>query len=164
MRQFRVLAAAAVLTAVPAALAQPLTTAFTYQGELKQSGNPATGTFDLQFKLYDAVSVGSQIGTTICIDNVVITGGRFTQTLDFGNAFSGQKRFIEVSVRADATSSTPCSTLTGYTTLIPRRELTAAPNAAFALVWKESRFNAFAVSGAMGLPARPMRCSASVRA
>jgi len=130
-KSFFVLAAA--LFAAPSALAQPLTTAFTYQGELKQSGTAATGTFDLQFKLYDAVSVGSQIGTTLCADNVTIANGKFTTLLDFGNAFSGQKRFIEVSVRADATSSTPCSTLTGYTTLIPRQELTAAPNAAFAL-------------------------------
>jgi hypothetical protein len=127
-------AAALGLSALtPAANAQSLTTAFTYQGELRQSGTPATGTFDLQFKLYDSLSAGTQIGTTICIDNTAITGGRFTQTLDFGNAFNGQKRFIEVAVRADASSATPCSIPAGFTTLSPRQELTAAPNAAFAL-------------------------------
>lgn len=130
MRLFLTLAAA-FLTAP--ALAQPLTTAFTYQGELKQSGTPATGTFDLQFKLFDASSAGNQVGLTQCADNVTIAAGRFTTLLDFGAVFTGQKRFLEVSVRADPSVNIPCATPTGYTTLIPRQELTASPNAAYAL-------------------------------
>ncbi len=133
MRSLHSLAAAALFAATASALAQPLTTAFTYQGELKQSGSPATGTFDLQFKLFDAPSAGNQIGTTLCSNNVNIAAGCFTTVLDFGSVFNGQKRFLEVAVRADATGSTPCATATGYTTLAPRQELSAAPNATFAL-------------------------------
>jgi hypothetical protein len=37
------------------------TTAFTYQGRLTDAGNPASGNYDLQFKLFDAPSGGTQI-------------------------------------------------------------------------------------------------------
>ena len=39
--------------AVSAALAQG--TAFTYQGRLNDGGNPANGSYDLRFALYDAL-------------------------------------------------------------------------------------------------------------
>lgn len=126
------LIALAVAALAAPAFAQPLTTAFTYQGELRQSGAPATGTFDLQFKLFDASAAGNQIGSTLCANNVAIVAGRFTTSLDFGAAFTGQRRFLEVSVRADAGGATPCATVTGYTPLTPRQELTAAPYAVFA--------------------------------
>ena len=38
------------------------TTAFTYQGRLTTGGNPANGSYDFQFKLFDALSDGAQIG------------------------------------------------------------------------------------------------------
>ena len=65
--------------------AQP--TSFTYQGELKQSGQNATGTFDMQFRLYDLPNGGTQIGSTQCADNVSVAAGRFTTSIDFGQQF-----------------------------------------------------------------------------
>ena len=41
---------------VPAVVAQG--TAFTYQGQLLNGTNPATGTYDLSFSLYDASANG----------------------------------------------------------------------------------------------------------
>jgi hypothetical protein len=109
----------------------PLDPAFTYQGELASADTPVTGIYDLRFRLYDAASGGNQIGSTLCSDSLTITAGRFSVLMDFGSAFAGQKRFLEIEVRAD--TGLDCSDATGYTVLTPRQEITATPNAAFAL-------------------------------
>jgi hypothetical protein len=111
--------------------AQPLTTAFTYQGDLTTAGAPATGTYDLRFRLFDALAGGAQQGPTLCSDNVSVAGGAFTAQLDFGSQFAGQQRFLEIDVRLD--TGLPCGNATGFTTLAPRQPLTAAPNAAFSI-------------------------------
>ncbi|HET9493722.1 MAG TPA: hypothetical protein VFR15_05785, partial [Chloroflexia bacterium] len=64
----------------------PVGTGFTYQGSLKNGGNPANGQFDFQFKLYDALSGGGQVGSTLTVGNQTVTGGLFTVQLDFGAA------------------------------------------------------------------------------
>lgn len=113
------------------ALGQPLSTAFIYQGELSSAGTPATGQHDFRFRLYSADTGGTQLGSTLCSDNVMLSDGRFTQLLDFGNQYSGQKRFLEIEVRTD--TGLDCTDATGYTVLSPRQELSAAPNAAYAI-------------------------------
>lgn len=115
------------------AVAQPLTTSFTYQGSLIDGGAPANGTFDLRFRLYDqAVSPGgSLIGPILCVDDVTVVDGVFTTQIDFGAVFAGQRRFLEVAVRPGSAGS--CAVIVGYTVLSPRQEIAAAPNAAFAL-------------------------------
>jgi hypothetical protein len=40
----------------------PLGAGFTYQGLLKHDDNPVTDTCDFQFGLYDAASLGTQLG------------------------------------------------------------------------------------------------------
>ena len=40
-------------------------TGFTYQGKLTDGGAPANGTYDFEFKLYDDLSVGSQVGSAV---------------------------------------------------------------------------------------------------
>lgn len=117
---------------VPALADTPLTTAFTYQGRLKDGGSPASGTYDLQFSLYAAASGGAPIGTPVCRDNVSINSGLFTVPLDFGAvAFAGDQRFIEVAVRADNVAGN-CDD-EAFTVLTPRQPLTAAPYALYAL-------------------------------
>ncbi len=124
-------ASALLLLVAASATAQPLTTAFTYQGELRASGAPASGLHDLRFRLYDAASGGAQVGPTLCSDNLGLTNGRFTVDLDFGSQFSGQQRFLEIDVRAD--TGLTCGNGVGFITLAPRQPLTGAPNALFAL-------------------------------
>src|SRR5262245_52080823 len=76
------------------------TTAITYQGKLSDNGAPANSTYDLQFKLFDAIAGGAQIGATLTKTTVQVTNGVFTVQLDFGvNAFSGADRFLEIGVR-----------------------------------------------------------------
>ncbi len=106
----------------PATTLAAVGTAFTYQGRLKDSGVPAAGVYDFQFRLYDALSGGSQIGGTSSVADVAVSDGLFTVTLDFGaSAFDGQARWLEIDVKRDADGS--------YTTLSPRQALTAAPYA-----------------------------------
>jgi len=127
----RLSAAFLSMAAASIGLAQPLTTTFTYQGELQTSGSPAAGLHDLRFRLFDAAAGGAQIGATLCSDNVAVADGRFTVSLDFGAQFAGQQRFLDIDVRAD--TGLNCTSAAGFVLLSPRQALTAAPNAAFAL-------------------------------
>jgi hypothetical protein len=100
----------------------PVDTAFTYQGQLKDGGNPANGQYDFVFSLYDATNAGNRIGSPITVTNQTVTGGVIAQTLDFGaGSFQGEARWLEVAVRQTGGGS--------YTTLAPRQAITAVPNA-----------------------------------
>src|SRR5262249_43219468 len=62
------LSVAGVTAQAPAArsgigVAATLGSAFTYQGRLTDSGAPATGNYDFQFKLYDSGSGGNLVGS-----------------------------------------------------------------------------------------------------
>ena len=97
--------------------------AFTYQGRLNDGGDLANGTYDFEFKLYDAASGGSQVSSTVTKDDVTVTDGLFTVELDFGDGvFTGDARWLEIGVR-------PGSSTGAYTTLTPRQALTPAPYA-----------------------------------
>jgi hypothetical protein len=105
----------------------PLGTAFTYQGRLTDGGSPANGSYDLEFKLFDAAVEGAQVGSTVTLTSVGVTGGLFTVSLDFGTGiFAGNRRWLQMGVRPGGMGG-------AFTTLLPRQELTAGPNAVFAL-------------------------------
>ncbi len=55
-----------------------LGTAFTYQGRLLVGGNPASGTYDFEFRLYNASTSGTQVGSNVTKDNVSVNDGLFT--------------------------------------------------------------------------------------
>lgn len=99
---------------------QAQTTAFNYQGKLTDGGNPANGNYQMQFKLFDALSGGAQIGTTISDVAVTANQGVFAVKLDFGaNALSGANRWLEIDVRRNSSES--------YTTLAPREQIASSP-------------------------------------
>ncbi|MGQ0626922.1 MAG: hypothetical protein ACT4PL_02340 [Phycisphaerales bacterium] len=125
--------------------AQTPSTAFTYQGDLKNGGTSANGLFDLRFRLFDAASAGTQVGATICLENVQVTNGLFTATLDFGQQFANAAgRHLQIDARAD--TGLACSNTTGFVTLAPRQALTGAPRAISANL-------AYALSAPDGAPA-----------
>ena len=74
----------------------PVTTAFTYQGELQQGGTPFDGAADLRFRLYDDMLGASQVGPELVANGVNVTEGRFTIDLDFGAVFDGTE--VELSL------------------------------------------------------------------
>jgi trimeric autotransporter adhesin len=104
--------------------AQPIGTAFTYQGRLTDAGNPGSGTYDLQLVLMDAAAGGSQVGPILTRDDIQVTDGLFTVSLDFGPVFGGARRWLELRVRPGASAG-------AYTALSPLQELTPAPHSVF---------------------------------
>jgi hypothetical protein len=117
--------AALLTTLILAKAVEAQTTAFIYQGKLTDAGNPATGTYDLQFKLFDTptVGTGSQQGPTIPNPSVQVVAGIFTVQLDFAsNVFTGAARYLEIGVR-------PAGSLNPHTILAPRQQITSSPYA-----------------------------------
>jgi hypothetical protein len=97
-------------------------TSFTFQGSLSNATGPATGACDLRFSLFDAAWSGSQLGPLVVRSGVQLVNGLFAVDLDFGDVFNGDARWLDVAVRCPAGTS-------GYTTLVPRQAVTAAPYA-----------------------------------
>jgi len=128
-RKFFLLLPLIFLLSASAAFAQG--TAFTFQGKLSDSGSPVNGSFDMQFKLFDAPfdpdhpNSSTQIGPTIPMGTplvVQVTNGVFTVQLDFGaTALPGDDRFLEIGIRRN--SAEP------YTPLLPRSKITSSPYA-----------------------------------
>ncbi len=107
--------------ALPATFAQ--STAFTYQGRLDASGQPANGLFSLKFTLHNAATGGAVVGTPLTNAPVGVTNGLFTVALDFGLApFDGADRWLELGVRTNGLN-------TAHTVLSPRQAVTATPYA-----------------------------------
>ena len=97
--------------------------AFTYQGQLTDGGQPANGAFDLRFILFDALIGGAQQGPIVTLEDVVVTNGGFSVTLDFGAAaFPGAPRWLEIGVR-------PGANVGLFTVLTPRQSVGATPYA-----------------------------------
>jgi hypothetical protein len=104
------------------------TTAFTYQGRLTDTSLAASGSYDMQFKLFDALTAGSQQGATQTQSSVQVTNGIFTVELDFGSCptcFNGSDRYLEVAVKPAKSNI--------YVLLAPRQKITSAPYAIRAL-------------------------------
>jgi hypothetical protein len=97
-----------------------VTTAFTYQGELEQSGTPATGDYDFEFRLYDMQTGGAQVAGAISVADLFVDGGLFSVELDFGNVYGLADLWLDVRVREGASGGS-------FTPLLPRQKITPAP-------------------------------------
>ena len=95
-------------------------TAINYQGKLDEAGVPASGSYQMQFKLFDSLGGAGQIGSTIADVPVTATQGIFSVQLDFGSIpWNGANRWIEISVRRNAGEI--------YSILSPREQIAASP-------------------------------------
>lgn len=118
-------------------------TEFTWQGELREGGQPASGSYDFEFRLFAAASGGSPLGPVRSLPAQSVTGGIYTALLDFGDQFTGDRRWLEIAVRRSGQPT--------FTTLLPRQALTAAPYAQHAeFVADNSIVGANIVDGAIG--------------
>lgn len=100
--------------------AEPVGTAFSYQGELRQLGEPANGSFDFQFELFDVETEGDPLAAPVYLPGVNVQDGIFSVELDFGQEpVSGAQLWLEISVDG--------------TLLTPRQLITASPYAIKAL-------------------------------
>ena len=103
------------------ALAHAQNNAFTYQGRLTSDSLAADGSYDFEFRLFDALTLGNQQGSTLSLPGVAVSGGTFTVGLNFGNVFDGSQRFLEIAVRTAGGGA--------FTTLAPRQRITSTPYA-----------------------------------
>lgn len=118
-----VAAVAGSLMPAPVADADPLGTAFTYQGELNFEGGPLNDTADFEFALFDTPVGGEAVGETIEFENFDVIDGIFAVQLDFGvEVFSGAAVWLEIAVRSPSGSGI-------FTTLSPRVPVSATPYA-----------------------------------
>jgi hypothetical protein len=98
---------------------------FSYQGRLNDNGQPANGTYDLAFSLYDSPNIsGNKMGGTVTNFGTLVSGGIFTANMDFGNSFDGSARWLQIAVRTNGSAS--------FITLAPRQPITPVPYAIFA--------------------------------
>jgi hypothetical protein len=114
------------IMAADAASAAALGTAFTYQGQLMEAGLQANGTYDLRFRLYDVAAGGTPVGPTLTNENVTVTNGLLTTTIDFGaSVFGGAAYWLEIAVRPGASTES-------FMLLDPRQPISPAPYATYA--------------------------------
>lgn len=114
-----------VLAAVAAgtSTAGPIDSSFTYQGVLTDAGALVNGTVDLRFSLWDAATGGAQVGPVSISNDVPVTDGRVTATVNVGPVMDGDELWLAIEVRdGDSTGA--------FTLLDPRQKLTATPYAA----------------------------------
>ncbi len=97
-------------------------TAFTYQGRLNAGGNPASGSYDLTFTLFNANTGGGAIGGPLTNLATAVSNGLFTTAIDFGPAvFTGSTDWLEIAVRTNGGNR--------FTALAPRQQVTPVPYA-----------------------------------
>ena len=130
-------------------LASPLVAQpFTYQGFLKQNGQPANGNYDFLFVLYTTPAGFVQVGGAQSLEDVPVQNGFFTVQLDFGAVWDGSDRYLQVGVRPGNSTGT-------YTGLMPRVKITPAPYASWAAFaqrpWQTSGSNIFYNDGNVGI-------------
>jgi hypothetical protein len=111
-------------SADPKGTIAPIGTEFTYQGELKVAGEPATGLFDFEVCLFTS---GDPADTTplfcnLLNDRPLDPAGRFTLDMNFGPQFDGGARFLEIRIR-------PGDDGGAYTPLQPRQAIRPTPEA-----------------------------------
>ncbi|HKL50716.1 MAG TPA: hypothetical protein VJ908_06075, partial [Wenzhouxiangellaceae bacterium] len=124
---------AGLVVASPAAAQQSIT----YQAQLKQSGAPFTGMADLEFRLYDSLVGGTQVGGAIARIDWPVEEGLFQVELDFGaGSFGADPRWLQITVDGS--------------TLTPRQRVHAAPMAMFALAGNEGPPGADGAEGPPG--------------
>lgn len=97
-------------------------TSISYQGQVRQAGQPVDGPVDFRYRLYDASESGSQVGPTVAVNGVGVADGLFTVQLDFGpeSYATDSTRWLEIDIRSPAGSG-------NFVTLVPRQPLTAVP-------------------------------------
>jgi hypothetical protein len=98
------------------------TTEFSYQGFLSDNSASANGSFDLEFRLFDAASGGAALAA-LARPGVTVTNGVFNVVLDFG-AFPPSNRYLEIGVRPSGGGA--------FTTLAPRSKILSTPLATIA--------------------------------
>ena len=110
----------------PVAMLRAQGTAFNYQGQLVDSGQPASGIYDFRFWIYDSTNIpGVILAGPVTNSAVAVTNGLFSVQMDFGpGVFTGLPAWLQIAVRTNGAAM--------FTNLTPRQQLTPVPYAIFA--------------------------------
>ncbi len=109
-----------VLALLWLAVAQAQGSEISYQGQLRSNDLPFSGTANLQFRLFNQATGGTQVGPVVSRPDWPVQDGLFQVDLDFGaGVFDGSSRYLEVQVNGTA--------------LAPRQAIRAVPVALHAL-------------------------------
>ena len=138
-------------------------TEFSYQGFLKESGDPANGLYDFQFSLFNSASNGQKLGITVMKEDIIVIDGVFQAVLDF-NYLITNTCYLQIEVR-------PGTITSSFTLLSPRQSLSPVPFALYSvtasalqgmpfssqapsngqfLVWNDSQWEPQTVTGPVG--------------
>lgn len=121
--------------------------AFTYQGELRDAGVLANGSYDVEACLYAGAEGGAALGCDTDNTDIPVQDGRLTLVLDFGPVFDGTPRFLELRVRPGADAG-------AFVPLTPRQSLRPTPEALRAFAADNAgEADAAPWSGLSGVPA-----------
>jgi hypothetical protein len=148
------LAAGAICAWTSTAIAEPLGSAFAYQGYLLDADNPANDRYDIQFILFDSPYIDAVPLSAVDVNDLEVIDGHLLVDLDFGpGLFDGNSRWLEMAVRLHG-STDP----NAYTTSGLRQQLTPIPYALYAQTagpdadWGLSGNNLYSlVSGMVGI-------------
>jgi hypothetical protein len=86
------------------AAATSMGTAFSYQGNLTDDGQPANGMYDFRFQLWQTTDQGllEPVSGIIPAEGVAVVDGLFSTKIEVGpDMFKGKKRLLQVEVRED---------------------------------------------------------------
>ncbi len=142
-----IIACLALMSLPPQLPGSALGTVFSYQGSLNEGANPASGSYDLKFTLFDTNTTGAPVAGPLTNAAVAISNGNFAVTLDFGTVFDGNARWLEVGVRTNSGGD--------FVTLAPRQPLLPTPYALYATSAGNAQtvVNGVYTSGSYGNPA-----------
>jgi hypothetical protein len=97
-----------------------LSNSFSYQGSLIDAGQPANGSYDLQFVLQ--TQAGAPVGSPVLLENVAVSQGVFTVDLDFGAAITSGDFQLQIGIRPGVETGS-------YTLLSPPTRIAPTPQA-----------------------------------
>ena len=113
--------------AATAGLSEDQSNAFTYQGELWDDGNRASGQFDLRFSLFDGPTGDTTLAAALVFPDQSVAGGVFSVLLNFGEVIrNGGEQWLEIGLRRSGEQD--------FLILSPRQRLRAVPRARVAAV------------------------------
>jgi hypothetical protein len=120
-QEFRLLSAFAAILLVSASVANAQF--FSFQGRITDTGGvPLNGVYDVEFKLFDAYTGGSQIGSTVAKHDVQITDGILSSGVTFFEevSFVGDDFYMEILIREGASTGAYESLGRSYIGYAPR--------------------------------------------
>jgi hypothetical protein len=111
-RRFSLALALSLAALVSPAVAAPPSGAFTYQGELKENGQPVNAALPMTFRLFAAATGGAPLAE-LSRPAVTVEGGRFTEALTFPPSVVNGAQALWLEVVVNGTTLSERQQLTG---------------------------------------------------